>query len=506
MEAKIIDGFLRGVKSKSKANVLAGLTYQIINTVMGLILPYLFITQFGSETNGLLNSITQLYVYLQIFEAGVGTATRQALYKPLIKNDKKSVNSILAATHIYYKRTGYLYFAFVVLLSLIYPYLVVSQISYKTITLVILLQGFASAWSYYVQAKYNVLLRADGRVYVQYALLLCSSILRNAGKIIAIKLGCDIIIVQAINLLVAMIESFLVILYIKKRFKWLNFKCKPDFTAINQKNYVLIQWIAWLIFNHTDVMMLTLICRDLRIVSVYSLYTLVFTAIQNVLESIRNSYQFKIGQMYSVSHGDATCYYRKYRVIYTVVMFALCTTCMILISPFISLYTKNVRDTNYLLKYLPELFFLSNVFYSLREVYRQPIDAAGHFKRSQYIVVLEMILNLSITFALISRYSIHGALIGTIIALAIGLVMTIKYDYTHILVKSYMKDDFILIVACGIIAAAFCRGRSLLTVGIDSYLQLVFRSVAIAMAVGIVYAVFYIIATKVYFILDNRNT
>jgi O-antigen/teichoic acid export membrane protein len=108
-------------KKKIVYNFLVGILGQIITILLGLILPKFFITSFGSEVNGLVASVTQIYVYVNLLEAGVGTATLQALYKPIALNDKDEVNSILSATSIYYKKTGILYFLAVIFLSIIFP-------------------------------------------------------------------------------------------------------------------------------------------------------------------------------------------------------------------------------------------------------------------------------------------------------------------------------------------------------------------------------------------------
>ncbi len=479
---------IRRGRTKSGLNLITGLTHQVINTFLGLVLPYLFITQFGSETNGLLNSIAQLFVYLQILEAGVGAASRQALYKPLANDQRTSVNEILSATSKYYKKTGIIYLLAIIVLSFVYPLLVDTKLSSSTITLVIFLQGLSSAWGYFVQAKYSVLLKADGRVYVLNILMLCSSILRNAAKIIAIYLGYSIIVVQACNLVVAIFESFIVIIYFHIKYKWVNFHTKPDFQAINQKNSVLIQWIAWLIFNHTDVVLLTVMSRDLTIVSVYSIYLLAFTAIQNVLESIRNSYQFKIGQKYAVSKDIASDYFRKYRTLYTCLSFILCTTCYVMVTPFVKLYTYGVTDADYLVKFVPELFFFSQVLYSVREVYRQAIEASGHFKSTKYIVITEMIFNLALSIALIPSLGIKGALIGTTVALIVGLILLIHYDNKYILVRQKSQSDVFYLFALFFIALVFFGLKGLLINNINSYISLITRALLVFTFIGGLFA------------------
>ena len=80
-------------------NIFFGIVSQIITVIMGLILPQMIVEQYGSGVNGLLSSVSQIFVYLALFEAGVGTATMQALYKLLQKKME------MESTEYYRQRT-----------------------------------------------------------------------------------------------------------------------------------------------------------------------------------------------------------------------------------------------------------------------------------------------------------------------------------------------------------------------------------------------------------------
>ena len=105
-------------------NIIFGILGQALTVVFAIIVPKVIIEYYGSEVNGLLSSISQILVYLGLFEAGVGTASLQALYQPIAEGGKKDINSILSATNKYYKRTSKLYFAALVVFSVIYPFVV----------------------------------------------------------------------------------------------------------------------------------------------------------------------------------------------------------------------------------------------------------------------------------------------------------------------------------------------------------------------------------------------
>ena len=94
---------------KGFLNILYGTLGQIIVLAISVITPLLVLENFGSEVNGLLRSTEQIFTYLSLLEAGIGYASLQALYKPVAEDDKNEVSAIMAATKIYYDRTGFLY-------------------------------------------------------------------------------------------------------------------------------------------------------------------------------------------------------------------------------------------------------------------------------------------------------------------------------------------------------------------------------------------------------------
>ena len=53
-------------------NVISNLLYQVVVIVMGLIIPRLYLENFGSEVNGLVSTVKQVFVCLVLLEAGGG--------------------------------------------------------------------------------------------------------------------------------------------------------------------------------------------------------------------------------------------------------------------------------------------------------------------------------------------------------------------------------------------------------------------------------------------------
>ena len=78
-------------QERSIKNLFYGLLSFVITTIMSVVIPRLFLLSYGSEVNGLISSVKQIFAYFLLLEAGVGGAARQALYGPIAKKDKKEV-------------------------------------------------------------------------------------------------------------------------------------------------------------------------------------------------------------------------------------------------------------------------------------------------------------------------------------------------------------------------------------------------------------------------------
>ena len=68
-------------KSKLFKNVITGFGGQLIAIILGLIVPRFFIMSYGSDVNGLLSTITQIFTYMALLEAGIGPIIKNALFK-----------------------------------------------------------------------------------------------------------------------------------------------------------------------------------------------------------------------------------------------------------------------------------------------------------------------------------------------------------------------------------------------------------------------------------------
>ena len=363
---------------KGFKNIFYGLLAPIITIGLGIVIPRLVLVNLGSESNGLLNSVSNILTYMALLEAGVGTATLQALYKPIAGKDKKSVNSIMAATHYFYRRTGYIYFIVVILLSIVYTIFVKTSLPKVYVFLVVILAGLSSVLSYFFQGKFKIFLSAEGKSYITTNITTITSVGTSLVKAMLLIAGGNVVAIQFTYFVFNFIQMLVFSIYMRRNYKWLDFNAKPDFEAISQKNAVLVHQITELIFNNTDVIILTFF-TSLSTVSVYSMYAMIFGMIKSVAVTFTDSFLYALGQSYEDKEKFVRMH-NAYEVYSIAFIFAVFCIAGILILPFLKLYTKGVNDINYVDKYVALLFVLYYLLAYGRKASHIVINIAQHFE------------------------------------------------------------------------------------------------------------------------------
>lgn len=409
-----------------RLNLMFGMLGQFIAIGLGLIVPRLFIVKLGSETNGMISSINELYSYIQILEAGIGAATIQALYAPVAKNNRKRINEILSATAIYYKRVAKSYLLCMIVCSLGYPLVVNTGLPTWEVAFVFFTSGIGNVVNFWMQGKYKQLLAAEGKVYITTNLTTFVTFLTYAAKIVLLSTGFDIIAIQIANCVISLVPMLFFEIYIRTNYKWIDLHEKPDFSAISQKNAVLTHQISGLVFAHTDVLILTIFC-GLKVVSVYTLYNMMFVAFEKIINMLNNSISAELGQLLQTDKKKFENIYAVYELIMMVIPTIICAVLLHANETFIKLYTAGVNDINYIVPFLGLLFAIYKLNMWIRSPITSVVSWAGHYSQTQSKAVGEAIINLGISLLLIVPFGMPGILIGSITATIFGQIYVTIY-------------------------------------------------------------------------------
>ena len=438
--------------SRIKRNLISSLLYQVVLLSLSFLLPRLYLENFGSEVNGVLSTIKQIFVYLLLLEAGVGLATTQALYKRIGEKDYPSANAVLAATASYYKRTGILYLGIVLIIAVVYSFVIPTSIASGTVFLLILLTALPALFSYFVQAKYRILMEVDGRKYVLNNAETVLQIASNVGKILVLLLCDSLLLIQLVYCIMSLAQLAYLYLYAKRRYTWLDLKVKPDYSAIAQKNSVLVHQLSGMVFNNTDVILISLLC-DFKAVSIYAIYNIFFSQVQNFITSVVSSFTYALGQMFHTDREKFDRLYNAYETFYIMGTYLVYTLMAVFLLPLIQIYTSGINDAEYTNVWLVFLFVLMQLVANAKLPSSGIIEYSGDFAKTRAHAIWEMVLNITVSVVAIFFMGICGAIFGTLVALLYRSLVTVYHSNKKILRRSQMCTYRIVLANLAIFAA-----------------------------------------------------
>lgn len=480
--------------------VASNLLLQIVTAVCGFILPPLVIGTFGSSVNGMVSSITQFIAYLNIVEAGVGGASIAALYKPLALGDTAERNAILSATSKFYTRSGFLFTILILILAIVYPLLVGSQVDRLQSALMVLVLGITGAAEFFLIGKYRVLLTADKKVYVISLVQMCALILSTSFAVVFIKAGFGILVVKLVSALMFLARYLVLAFYVRLHYPKVNFHAEPDRQAISQSKNVLVHQIAGLIIFNSPLVIITIFC-SLKEASIYAVYAMVFTAINQLLGAFCNGMQSFLGESLVKNSINQT---QRVFGLYEQIFFGVETWfyCMtyFLIIPFMRLYTIKMTDAEYIQPTLALLFVLVGVLQNMRNPAFQLSDAAGHFKQTQWRAVIEVVINIFTSVLFIFLFGFKGILVGALCSHSYRTFDIIYYVSKRILHSPVYKSVLKIFVYIAI-SAILIFFTSLLNIDIQNF----FHWILFALISGSCYGIILVIPILTYKKIEKKE-
>lgn len=470
---------------KALLNIISSLMLQFVALICGFIIPKLIIANYGSNVNGLLSSITQFLAYITLLEAGIGPVIKAALYKPIANKEKNIIENILKAAEKFFKIIAIIFLVYLAILAFIYPIIVSNQFEiFYTMSLVIIISISIFA-EYYFGMTYKLYLQADQKTYITSIIQILGYIFNTLAVVVLIKLKTNIHIVKLVSGLIFVLRPIIQNIYVKKKYK-INLKKADENYKLEQKWNGLAQHIASVIHNNTDITILTFFTKITE-VSVYSVYYLVIKGVTAIVQAFTGGIDASFGDMIAKGEKEQlNKSFNTYELFYFTVITIVYSCTLLLIVPFVKVYTLGINDVNYIRPLFGFLAVLSEFAWSIRLPYSSITLAAGHFKQTRKGAWVESIVNIIISVALVWRYGIIGVAIGTLIAMLIRTVEFIIHTSKYILGRSILisvKKIFLIIIET--IGVIFIMSI-LPNLAITSYVTWVMKAVITASVASII--------------------
>ena len=478
-------------KKKALINTAFSMLLEVVTIIAGFILPRLFIGTFGSETNGLISSITSFIGYITLLQSGVGSVAKAAMYKPLANEDHGKLCIIVRTVENFFRKIAIITVGYIVILAFLFPTIIAPEGGdfLFTASLVVIV-GISTAAQYFFGITYQMLLEADQRSYVYSILQIITVILNTLISVILIKSGCSIQVVKLGSAFVYVARPVLLSLYAKRKYRIIN-TVDIDNSLIKQRWYGFAQAIAYFIHSKTDIFVLTLFARfnpniTLGLVSVYSVYHMVTTGLTSFIRAIERSVTSALGNI--IAKGEQKHLIKTFTT-YNTFMHIVCTTVFatasITIFKFIGVYVKSINDINYIYYAFGYLIIAAEYLYCVRSPYTSIIYAAGKFKETKTSAAVEAAFNIAISVILVSKFELLGVAIGTFAAMVyrtVSFMFFLSREVIRLSVKKQVKRYIVstLIYICLIFVFSFSK------IYIGSFSHWIIYAVIIFIICGIV--------------------
>lgn len=427
-------------------NIGSSILPQFMNVVTYLILPTMIISGYGSHTNGLISTVRNIVSYISLVGAGIALATTQALYAPVANRDTEQVKGLLKATAKLFNRCGVYYVVIVLFVALIYPVFIKSDISYTTMSLLLVIMSVSGASEFFIVGRCRSLLYACQKVYVCTSIQALSLLISLVLAIVMLQLRVDIVLVQLAISFVYISRAVMLYVYVKKRYPEYRFdkSTKPIAKAVEKRKDAMVHQLSGLLVMGSQTIVLTLMV-GLEAASIYAVYNVVFSGLVSICGNIQSAITPYLGKSYSVEGRDNT--QRKFNLLevafYGVTFVIFFTTAKTILS-FIALYTRNA-DINYLYENFALLFVVVQIFNVFRLPCSAMINAAGHFKETRNRALIEA--SICIVFSIVFTYfwGMYGTLVGFGCSMGWRCVDMVVYAHKRILKNSFVYALFRLV-------------------------------------------------------------
>lgn len=441
-------------------NSISTAFYQAIVMIAGLITPRIMLKYYGSEINGLISSINQFIVYFNLVEAGLSSAAIYALYKPLAENNHKAINGVVSAARKFYTQSGYIFLSLTIGLAVFYPlFIETDALTPLNVGLLVLILGTNGALEFFTLSKYRVLLTADQKTYV---ISLASLVHIIVNTIIIVVLGTmqvDIVILRLVALLSIFLRSFILMVYVKNNYKYLDYKEPPNNEALNKRWDALYLQILGTVHNGAPVVILTLATKDLKLVSVYAVFNMVIAGINGILGIFNSGLAASFGDVIAKGEGKVLQKsYGEFEFSYYALITIVYSIAFITIMPFIRFYTSGITDTNYDVPLIGFLFVLNGLLYNVKTPQGMLVISAGMFKETRIQTTIQGAIAVILGLILTPFIGIYGVLVASILSNTyrdIDLMFFIPRNLTKLPVRNTAKRVVRIFITILIICLPF---------------------------------------------------
>ena len=211
-----------------------------------------------------------------------------------------------------------------------------------------------------------------------------------AVHVFANKSG-NVIYVRGLAVLTIFLSALLYSIIVKRKYPGINYYAKPDMTAMNKRNTAMFMQILGVIRNGAPVIIITS-SLGLASVSVYSIYNMVVGAMSTCIDVFTSGLASTFGTI--KASGDDSLLEttnEQFRVMIFFIMTVLYSTMLVMLLPFVRIYTHGITDINYVIPLYSILITLYGAVKGVKGPYGMLIMSTGRYKEINPWLLIETV-------------------------------------------------------------------------------------------------------------------
>lgn len=398
-------------------NMISSLGSHFVSMLLGFISQAIFVRTLGTEYLGINGLFSNIVSMLAVVELGIGSAIIYNLYKPISKDDRESIKTLMN----FYKKC-YRIIALIILIIgiLIIPFLgnLVGKTTLKsnTIILIYLLFILDTVCSYLLTYKRSMLY-ANQKNYIIDIIHILYLLILNTIQIVILLTTKNYILYLSFKILMRLLENIAITSVVNKQYSYLQDKDikKIDKVTLNGilkkvKGLIIHKIGVFLVAGTDNIIISTFL--GVSTVGLYSNYYMIINAISTIVNQIFTSFKASIGNL--LVNSDYNKNYDVFRKLqFMNFWFAMMSSIgeFIVMESFIKIWVGQ----EYILPRLVLITLcLNNYVYITKLCSSNFQEAAGIFYEDRFVPIIESVVNIVFSIILLKIFGLAGVFMGTI--------------------------------------------------------------------------------------------
>ena len=417
-------------------NIIFGFLGSGATTLLNFILRQVFITHLGDTLLGVQDLYSEILTMLSLAELGVGTALNSSLYGPVARGEREKIKSYM---QLYKKAYRTIAIVIAVIGLALVPFLpwIVKNADYLTLSqlrVYYLLFLFNTVTTYFVAYKYS-LANAEQKNYIQTNADAISKAVSVVLQLLGLLVLPNYLLYLLIQVGVSLGQKIFISCYLNRKYPLLLEKnveplTKEETGEVVDKTKALMLhraregWykIIYVAPERLEMPGFQRFAQEklISMVGLIGTYKMIVNSVSGYVNLIFNSVISSFGNLIATESRE-----KQFQLFLVYRFFAIwvygfsAVGFFLLLSPLVELYVgaDRVLATSIIAWYLTDYFFKGE-----RVVLSNFKTAAGVFEQDKYLSILQGIVNLVLSIALVFKIGLAGVFIGTVVS---GLIANI---------------------------------------------------------------------------------